>query len=398
MWVAIVAAALVLAAIFARRPGDFAGYVLVGDLALAGRDIYRDAPPNINTWPPLFSLLCIPLAALAHVSVVGARLVWLGANWIALGGCLVLVKRLAQPDERASPGPGEALMLLPLLLCFRWVLSNFEHLQVNLPILTLVLGGLLLHRAGRQAAGGICLGLAAALKVMPVLFVPYFLVRRQWRIAAVMALAAAGWSLLPALVYGWPTFTAQHDGWREVVHAGWSVGKMNISVYAALDRALGHGLVPLAVAGFNDLAPSNSPAVTVAWLALLGALAAAGAWVFRGRYDPAGRAAVAEWSIVLLVAATCGTVAWKAYLVVLLLPMALFVATWRDPAVPGAFRSRLKLLTWISFGLGLASESDIVGRPLAWRLEMGSLPTLTALLVLGTLFWYRVSAPRRVAD
>ncbi len=390
-WVGLGLLAVVLTALFARRPGDFAGYVLVGELALTGRDIYRDAPPNISTWPPVFSLICMAIAAAARVSVVGARVLWLLLNWAALYACVWMVTRLVQPAAAPSRRVNvtSAVVALPLLLCGRWIVSNFEHLQVNILILALVLAGLLLHRERRDAAGGALLGLAAALKVMPVLFVPYFLARRQWRIAGFMTVAATFWSLLPAAVYGWPTFGAQHDGWREAVHAGWSVGKMNISVFAALDRHFGHGLVPFAVQGFNDLAPSGASIVDAALVAVLCLLAAAGVWLFRGPYDPASRATVAEWSIVLLVASLFGTVAWKAYLVVLLLPMALFVATWRDPSLPARFRARLRGLTWLSFALGLAAESDLVGRRLAWRLEMGSLPTLTALLVLGTLLWYR---------
>ena len=390
-WAGLGFLAVVLTALFAQRPGDFAGYVLVGELALNGRDIYRDAPPNISTWPPLFSLICVAIAAAARVSLVGARVAWLLLNWAALYACVWMVTRLVQPA--AAPGGRvditSAVVALPLLLCARWIVSNLEHLQVNILIFALVLGGLLLHRVRRDGSAGTVLGLAAALKVMPVLLVPYFLVRRQWRIAGCMALAVIGWSLLPIAAYGWTAFSAQHDGWREAVHAGWSVGKMNISVFAALDRHLGHGLVPFAVQGFNDLAPSGSAIVDTALVAALFLLAAVGVWLFRGPYDPASRAAVAEWSIVLLVASLFGTVAWKAYLVVLLLPMALFVATWRDTSPPEGFRVRLRLLTWLSFVLGLVAESDLVGRRLAWRLEMGSLPTLMALLVLGTLFWYR---------
>jgi hypothetical protein len=390
-WIGLAVLATLLTVLFAQRPGDFAGYVLVGELALTGRDIYREAPPNISTWPPVFSLICMAIAAAARVSLVGARVVWLLLNWAALYACAWIVARAVRPEATTGPRVDitSAVVALPLLLCARWIVSNFEHLQVNILIFALVLAGLLLHRARREAAGGTLLGLAAALKVMPVVFIPYFLVRRQWRVAGFMTVAVIGWSLLPAAVYGWTTFVAQHDGWREAIHAGWSVGKMNISVFAALDRHVGHGIVPFAAQGFNDLAASGAVIVDTLLVAALVLLAALAVWLFRGPYDPTSRATVAEWSIVLLVASLFGTVAWKAYLVVLLLPMALFVATWRDTALPERFRARLRLLAWLSFALGWAAESDLVGRRLAWRLEMGSLPTLTALLVLGTLLWYR---------
>ncbi len=405
--VACTVAAVVAAALtwrFAQRPGDFAGYVLVGELGLTGGDIYRDAPPHTSTWPPLFALLCIPIAALARVSLVGTRLLWLLANWAVLALALGAVVRLVYdrtlsitkppPDSADRIDIASSAVLLPLLLCWRWALSNFEHLQVNILIFALTAAGLLFHRRGRDARAGLLIGAAAALKVMPILFAPYFAWRRQWRAAAFTALAAIAWSLIPVAVYGWGAYVDQLRGWQETVRVGWTVGKMNISVFAMLDRMVGHHLVPFTVPGYNELTPSGSPAVGLALAGSLAIVAGLGLWLFRGPYDSARRATMAEWCTVVLVASLFGTVAWKAYLVVLLLPMALFVATWRDPSVEPAFGARLRALTWLAFALGMLANDDLVGQRLAWRLEMGSLLTIMALLILGTLFWYR----RRVSS
>ncbi|MGH7533432.1 MAG: glycosyltransferase family 87 protein [Gemmatimonadales bacterium] len=384
---------------YSHRAGDFAGYLAVGDLGLQGRDIYRDATPGTNTWPPLFGLACIPLALLSHLSLTGARTIWLLINWGALAFVLALCVRLvydrplgirglgAADDHRVDAASGAALV--PLLICALWVLSNFEHLQVNILIFTLALAGLAQHRKGRDGAGGALIGLAAALKVMPVLFVPYFIWRRRWRAAASTALATVAWSLVPLAVYGPTKFLDQLRAWRDALSAGWPVGKMNLSVYAMVDRTVGHGIVPFSVAGFDALTPSGAPAVRWLVLGLLAIVTLLACLLFRGRYDPRARRTVAEWSVVFLVGALFGTVTWKAYLVVLLLPMILFVATWRDPAVIPAFRQRLRMLCWVSFALGMATATDLVGRSLAGRLEMGSLQTWMALLVLGTTLWYR---------
>jgi len=381
---AAVAAALTIA--YARRPGDFAGYVMVGELVLHGRDIYRDAPPGINTWPPFFALLCAPIALMARVSLTGARVAWLAGGWVALWAAMRGILALLPKLQPAGP----LLILLPPLLCVRWILANFEHLQINILMLALVVVGLGQHRRDAHARAGLLLGAAAAIKVMPILFAPYFAWRRQWRAAAWLAAATAAWSLVPVAVYGPAAFVDQLRGWSEALRAGWGVGRMNVSVYAALDRIIGHGLVPFATAGISELPSSNDPRVTAALAASVLAILAAGLLVFRGPYDPAARATVAEWSVVLLVANLFGTVAWKAYFVVLLLPMALFVATFADPGVVQGLRRRLRWLTGVSFVLGLAATDLLVGPSLAWRLEMGSLPTLMALLILGTLFWYRV--------
>src|SRR5574337_105859 len=86
--------ALIGTIVWMQRPGDFAGYVTVGELVLAGKHIYRDAPPGLNTWPPFFSLLCVPLALLARPTPLLARAVWLLLNFALLWMTLRLLARL----------------------------------------------------------------------------------------------------------------------------------------------------------------------------------------------------------------------------------------------------------------------------------------------------------------
>lgn len=392
--------------VYSHRGGDFAGYLAVGEAGLRGADIYRDTPPGMNTWPPVFGLLCIPLALMARVSLVGARFAWLLFNWIILAATMAAAIRLVHgrpltltfDPRRPATGveAASAPVLLPLLLSVIWIFSNFEHLQVNISILGLTLGGLVLHRSGRDIRGGLLIGAAAALKVMPVLFLPYFVWRRRWRAAAGVAAGTALLSGISVLVQGWAGFLGQLSGWRAALRAGWGVGQMNQSVYAMVDRILGHGLIPFTAPGVLDLAASGERVVVVAVAGILALVTIAACVLFRGSYDPRSRSAVAEWSVVLLVAALFGTVAWKAYFVALLLPMTLFVATWRDDAVEPRVRRALRTVTWASFVIGLSGANDLVGRTLAGYLAMGSAQTLMVLLILGTLFWYRGRVPPAV--
>ncbi len=52
--------------------------------------------------------------------------------------------------------------------------------------------------------------------------------------------------------------------------------------------------------------------------------------------------------------------------------------------------TRLAALTIAaSFVLGGLTSDDLIGKSLAWRLEMGSIVTLAALVQLGGLLWLR---------
>lgn len=396
-WLAIllivVVIPLVLIFSYAHRPGDFAGYLIVGELGLAGRDIYSVA---LNTWPPFFGFLCIPLALMGRISGFGASAFWLLLSWAALIHVMYAIVGIVSDRSSVVPdGPPDharrkiAIVLLPILFCSYWILNSFQWLQISIILFAMTMYGLQLHRDGHDAGAGLFIGAAAAIKVMPILFVPYFAWRRQWRAALFTFVFAIAWSVLPALVYGWRGFARQFSTWLHVLDAGWGAGKSNLSVYAMFDRILGHGYVPLLETGSNQIAASGSPIVTWAVLAALGLVTASAMWIFRGPCEPRSRATVAEWSVVFIVASIFGTVAWKHYLVVLLLPMALFVATWRDERVDPSVRRKLRAITWAAFGLSLITASDLAGDTLASRLEMGSLPTMGVLMLLGTLFWYR---------
>ncbi|MEN6404918.1 MAG: glycosyltransferase family 87 protein [Thermoguttaceae bacterium] len=398
-WLIPMALAIGVSLIYARRDGDFTGYTIAGNLQMEGRDAYRDAP-TVCPWPPLFYWCCVPLAWASNHSFVGARWVWLLSAWAALGWTMFLIVRLvydrrlmlARPptvsrDEVLDVGDSE--VWLPLLLCSVWIASNFQYLQVNIFIFALAITGLWFHRRGCELRAGVFLGAGAALKVLPICFVPYFLWRRQWKAALATGGFAVGWSLLPAVTLGWRGLVDRLQTWHEILGKDLSVGAANLSIYAMFDRWIGQGLTPFVSPGsFAFLHPSHHPAVVWAAVALILPIALVGAWLFRGPYDRTSRTATAEWSTVFLAAALFGSLTWKHYLVVLLLPMTLFVATWRDERVDEGFRRRLRLLTWLAFLPSLSGANDLIGSPLAMRLQTGSLLTLMGIFLIGVLYWY----------
>jgi alpha-1,2-mannosyltransferase len=383
-----------------RSPGDFAGYLEVGRLVLEGRHIYADATPGVNTWPPAFALFAVPLAWLAGIDPVVPRALWLLLNLALLGFALDRIARLVWGRRLAwRPGPdalslADPPVLVPLLLSARYVLSNFNHVQVNLFIFACALHGLALQARGRPRAGGAWLGLAASLKVMPIAFLPYLVYRRRWRVAAWMAgTVLAVSAVAPAAVFGPARAWEYAQAWRAAVAEGWGVGKMNQSVYAMLDRFLGHGMVPFAVRGANDVPASGAPEVALAVAVALAAVLVAAGWAFRGRPNPDHPAALAEWSAVFLVAALFGPVTWKAYLVVTLLPHALLYAAARDPARDAATRRIAAATLLAAFALGNLTTRLFWGGRLAGMWEMASAVTIAQLLLLAGCLAVRARWP-----
>src|SRR5262249_44626515 len=74
-----------------REAGDFRGYLEVGELVMQGGDIYAESRPDVNTWPPLFAVVCVPFALVARQSVHLARALWFALNVL----CMLTMLRAA---------------------------------------------------------------------------------------------------------------------------------------------------------------------------------------------------------------------------------------------------------------------------------------------------------------
>ncbi len=183
---------------------------------------------------------------------------------------------------------------------------------------------------------------------------------------------ALGWSLLPAIVYGPAKFRDQFTAWLDFFHRGQGVGKMNLSVYAMVDRIAGHHLMPFGNPGIDNLAPSGSALVPVLWYGLLAVVGIAACLIFRGSYDHA-------------VAGVGGRVERRPAGRDDLLAAHLEVLPHRAASSDGALRrdvaghgDRLALFaghssgqTWLAYLSAMAAANVIVGNDFAFRLRNG---------------------------
>src|SRR5262245_23124112 len=128
--------AILFSFILIRRGGDLAWYLIMGRKVLDGQWAYYD--PMTTKWPPFFTVICVPLALLASPTVYLARAVWLALNYVALFVVLAFIARFVYNKPMSLNWKSENLtiaspeLLIPLLLTFRYLSSNLEHLQINL--------------------------------------------------------------------------------------------------------------------------------------------------------------------------------------------------------------------------------------------------------------------------
>jgi alpha-1,2-mannosyltransferase len=103
-----------------------------------------------------------------------------------------------------------------ILLSLRPIIGDLTHGNVNVFILFLVIGALFAFHKSHDLLAGLLLALAVCCKVTPLLFAPYFIWKRQWK---VLAGWAAGMGLflfaLPAAFLGWHDNLGKLESWAQ---------------------------------------------------------------------------------------------------------------------------------------------------------------------------------------
>ncbi|MEU0091449.1 glycosyltransferase 87 family protein [Kribbella sp. NPDC006257] len=235
------------------------GYAWLHDVRLYSEDFGKHVPGIALpfTYPPLAAVLFVPLHLLPFPL---ASLVMCVASTAAFSATMVLVAQRLYGDGRRATMLG--LLIVVLGLAFEPVRSTIGFGQINLILMGLVSLDCLLPQT--RWPRGMLIGLAAAIKLTPAVFVLYFLVRRQFREAAVALGTFAGLGLL-----GWllaPADSAQY--WFGVLfdpdRIGGATYAFNQCFQAVLQRTM-----------------TDGPLRTLTWVALVlasGVLAAVGAY------------------------------------------------------------------------------------------------------------------------
>jgi glycosyl transferase family 87 len=202
---AIIAAAVFFIAMtwpFLRRGenSEFVVCYLRAARRLQAREIIHRDEPTAYAYPPAMAMLTAPLAQLPAKT---ALVVWYLVNVIAMSAVVAGAWRLlGGPPLAWLQGRWVAVFWLGVLLAFRFASAPLENQQFDVVIAALLIAGCLCLRRGRDLAGAVWLGAAAAMKCTPLLFAPYLAWRGRLKSACAMALVAVALNRLPDFL--WP--------------------------------------------------------------------------------------------------------------------------------------------------------------------------------------------------
>ena len=233
-----------------------------GRALLNGLPVYESRDPVTGlhfTYPPFAAVVMVPLALLPTWL---AAALWTGASVGAIAAVVVMLSRAL---ERPAPGwvvallAGGALALEPV-----W--QNLVFGQANLLLMLVILVDLL-HPARRWS--GVLVGIAAGVKLTPLVFIVFLLVVGRRAAAGRAALAFAGTVAVGFVIMPGSAATYWTDGLFDPGRVGPPALAHNQSVFGALTRLL----------------DGQPPALL--WLAVTGPLAVAvllvaAAWWRRG--------------------------------------------------------------------------------------------------------------------
>lgn len=208
---------------------DYAVYRAGGRAVLDAVDLYEGSYQvgTISlpfTYPPLSALLFIPLALIpAQFGSALFTVVSIAALFVTV--TIVLTALAGEGDRPLSRRHCLTLAAVATVgALWMWpVFSTLDFGQINILLMLLVVADLLLPRTPWPR--GLLIGLAAALKLTPAVFGLYFLLRRQWRDAAVSVLSGIGFSALAWLALPGDS----HRYWTDTLRDPTRIGDLSYS-------------------------------------------------------------------------------------------------------------------------------------------------------------------------
>jgi hypothetical protein len=223
---------------------DVLAYVDAARNMIEGRNIYLDdaGARNSYVYPPFFAFVCIPLTLIPPLAV---DIIWYILNIALVIAALRLGTMIATGRSFSSLAGKEQWFYagLSILCSLRYLIRNAQDANVNMVILVLMILGLhLAEKTGRPAWSAL-IGIAAAIKVLPLLFIVYFAGKRDWRAFMYVLGGFVAATMLPIVATGagaWFGYLRMFVDYSRSQFSPQGLEIENFSFWGTLGRLLSH--------------------------------------------------------------------------------------------------------------------------------------------------------------
>jgi alpha-1,2-mannosyltransferase len=211
-WVPIASAAVWVMAVWIKiilRPqGDFPLHFELGRRLARGAFIYEGGIDFV--YPPFWAMVHAPL------HLFGLHAAQIIVYPLAIGAIAALVRTLQRLSEQSMPLSPDASFwstTLAIVLGSLFLGRDLPEVGVNTALVAMSWLSVYFWSKERDITGGVILGMAGAMKCTPLLFVAWFILKRQWKIAAAACAAFAIFTLSPVLVSGPDQYARMMKTW-----------------------------------------------------------------------------------------------------------------------------------------------------------------------------------------
>jgi alpha-1,2-mannosyltransferase len=386
---------------------DFDRWMIMTPAFVHGGSYVNDDLPT----PPISLLVLAPFSQLPRPVAQFA--------WVSLKlpmACLVFLLATAIPARSGTRLNETARLLIVACLWLPFVVDMQEG-QVNfLALIPLVAGLYLAQRetlAGDVLAGSL-IGLGAAVKVTPVVFIAYFLWKRRWRVALSGMVGLVAWSVLvPALFFGWGQTIEWLRQWMNIMIFPYAVGG---KVVYTTTQSVGSFALRLLGAqpafeihrndvfeyGYMNLASLSPDTIHLVVRMVMAAVAIAGlVWTWRPLPTLRSQRYVLEIGAVAAFMLWFSERTWVHHYISFVITLSAAGMVLSDPALPEGRRRLMKGLL-IFFAITAAGASD-VGRlfgaqGVEWAKAYGVFLWPSVVVTIATLSLAVKESPKRALE
>lgn len=355
-------------------------------------------PPAERELPFYLPVVPLLLSPVAFGGRTVAAALWTAGQIACVAYILRELARWFTAHQRVPTAAGPLALLCLIAAPALYEASKFNQLSF-LTLAILLAAFAALEREQRFTAGTL-FGLATAIKLLPVVFIVWLLLKRQWRALAGCAAATLVVVFLPCLLAFGPARTTQYhrEWWAHNVCGAPTRGMTDADLPEHFIDHRNQSLTAICARLFTADHPYRAPyqpfqldAQTSTWLArgvLLGLLAGLVWLTRRPARELNERARRAEFAAYLLAMWVFSPLSRQYYLVWALPALTLFLrCALADPTSRRARLGRIAVLIWL-------------GSMVAWAFETARLYGVhwLALVILGVLLLLTAAGPKPGAE